>query len=408
MKKKKGVIAAVCIVLSVLLLLGSLLTVWWAAKHADNLPLGGLVGELLERQSDALLVPETSDPAVSEPFPELPTIDEQTSQEPDTAPPEPEGSPTLRFFLGGCESWIVSWGASDRRIQEFFEPGQALEWDHRAVIDDYNVNTVEVWGWAALFEDVPLQFGYKIDDGQSVYDDSAEFFEPAQSSTTAALGMGAVSAIGMRVKVPVEHLVGTHTVEIVVRRLGGNEGTICTFEIQKAEPPYVFMADAAYLADVLENGHSKSIESYQYVPGQYPEKGSVIVSPIADTLFPYVSVCPYNGEVYSTNARYLVIKCRNYGPDNAYVNVSSDVPGLEDSIYFTYTEPDIYWQLIIIDLAQASPIAVNSSYDITTLDFVIFRTPAESDNYCEIAWIATFRSIEDAQRYDADHPYAKG
>lgn len=110
MKKKQGVIAAICIVLSSLLLLGLLFAVWWAAKHADNLPLGGLVGELLERQSDALLIPETSDLAVSEPFEELPTIDEQTSQELSTTPPEPEGSPTLRFFLGGCESWIVSWG----------------------------------------------------------------------------------------------------------------------------------------------------------------------------------------------------------------------------------------------------------------------------------------------------------
>ncbi|MBO5756623.1 MAG: hypothetical protein J6S28_02895, partial [Clostridia bacterium] len=184
------------------------------------------------------------------------------------------------------------------------------------------------------------------------------------------------------------------------------EGTICQFEIQKAEPPYVFMADAAYLADMLEQERSAGIESYQYVEGRHPEKGYVRVSPIADIPFPYVSVCPYNGEVYSTGARYLVIKCRKYGPDNAYVTVSSGLPALEDSLSFTYT--GLGWQLIIIDLAQASSVAVNSSYDITTLDFVIFRTPAESGDYCEIAWIATFKSIEDAQRYDADHPYAQG
>lgn len=233
MKKKRYLIAALCIVLSLLSLLGLLFAVWLAAKHADNLPLGGLVGELLERQSDALLVPETSDPAVSEPFEKLPTIDEQTSQELSTTPPEPEGSPTLRFFLGGCESWIES-EHEHKKIQEFFEPGNALEWDHRAVIEDHNVNYVEIWGWAALFEEVPLQLGYKIDGGQSIYDDSAELYNAHESSVTAALGMGAVSATGMRVKVPVEHLVGTHTVEIVVRRLGGEEGVICTFEIEKS------------------------------------------------------------------------------------------------------------------------------------------------------------------------------
>lgn len=410
MKKKRYLIAALCITLSLLLLLGSFSAAWYVVKNADSIKFGGLVGELLAGKDKIGSDGTGADPE-RESAEELVTNENPTQEPPyeDTTnaviPPDPIGLPTLRFFLGGCESWIIS-GFYYRKIQEFFEPGNALEWDHRAVIDDYNVNTVEVWGWAALFEEVPLQCGYKIDGGQSIYDDTAEFYEPAQSSTTAALGMGAVSAIGMRVKVPVEHLVGTHTVEIVVRHLGGNEGTICTFEIDKAEPPYVFMADAAYLADVLDNGHSKGIESHQYVPGQHPEKGSVIVSPIAKTYYPYVSVCPYSGEVYSTGARYLVIKCRNYGPDNAYVNVSSDQPVLEDSLSFTYT--GLSWQLIIVDLAQASPIAVNSSYDITTLDFVIFRTPAESGNYCEIAWIATFRSIEDAQQYDADHPYAQG
>ena len=404
MKKKRYLIAALCITLSLLLLLGSFSAAWYVVKNADSIKFGGLVGELLAGKDEIGSDGTDADPE-RESAEELVTNEISTQEPPSedstntVIPPDPIGLPTLRFFLGGCESWIESW-ASSRRIQEFFEPGQALEWDHRAVIDDYNVNTVEVWGWAALFEEVPLQLGYKIDNGSSIYDDSAEFYEPAQSSTTAA--------IGMRVSIPVEYLSGTHTVEIVVRRLGGNEGTICEFELQKAEPPYVFMADAAYLANVLDNGHSTGIESHQYVPGQYPEKGSVIVSPIAKTYYPYVSVCPYSGEVYSTDARYLVIKCRKYGPDNAYVNVSSDQPVLEDNIYFTYAEPDIDWQLIILDLAQASPIAVNSSYDITTLDFVLFRTPAESGNYCEIAWIATFRSIEDAQQYDADHPYAKG
>ena len=410
MKKKRLIIATVCILLAVLMIGSLLVAAGVAFANADGFRFGGLVGELLAGNNEIISGDGTAD-TERDSLEGFQTQEDTTQKLPyeDTTdaviPPEPIGLPTLRFFLGGCESWIDSW-ASGRKVQEFFEPGNSLDWDHRAVIDDYNVNCVKVWGWAALFDEAPLQLGYKIDNGPSIYDDSAEFFEPAQSSTTAALGMGAVSAIGMRVNIPVEYLSGTHTVEIVVRRLGGNEGTICEFEIQKAEPPYVFMADAAYLADVLENGHSKGIESHQYAPGQHPEKGYVRVSPIADTPFPYVSVCPYNGEVYSTGARYLVIKYRNFGPDNAYVNVSSDQPVLEDSLSFTYT--GLGWQLIIVDLAQASPIAVNSSYDITTLDFVIFRTPAESGNYCEIAWIATFKSIEDAQRYDADHPYAQG
>ncbi|MBQ7379543.1 MAG: hypothetical protein IJW70_07710 [Clostridia bacterium] len=410
MQKKRLVITVVCILLAVLLIGSLFVAAGVALANADNIQFGGLVGELLAGRDEILSGNDSTD-SERESLEELET-NENSMQEPpyeDTTntvlPPDPIGLPSLRFFLGGCESWIIS-GYVYRKTQEFFESGNALEWDHRAVIDDYNVNTVDIWGWAALFEEVPLQLGYKIDGGQSVYDDTAEFYEPAQSSTTAALGMGAISAIGMRVKVPVEHLVGTHTIEIVVRRLGGDEGVICTFEIEKAEPPYVFMADAAYLADMLENGHSTGIESYQYSPGLYPEKGYVRMCPIADFPFPTLNVCPYIGEVYSTGARYLVIKCRKYGPKDAYVNVSSSLPQYEDSVRFLCDGWD--WQLIIIDLAQASQIAINGSYDISHLDFILFSSPADQEHSCEIAWIATFRTIEDAQQYDADHPYAKG
>ena len=409
MKKKRIIIAAICTFLAVLMIGCLFVAAGSAFSRIDDFQFGGLVGELLAGKNEIISGDSTTD-TERESLEGLETQENFTQEMPyedttDSVPPDPIGLPTLRFFLGGCESWIIS-GYYYRKIQEFFEPGNALEWDHRAVIDDYNVNYVEIWGWAALFEDVPLELGYKIDDGQSIYDDTAEFYEPAQSSITAAEGMGAVSAIGMRIKIPVEHLTGTHTVKIVVRRPGCNEGSICKFEIQKAEPPYVFMADAAYLADMLEQERSAGIESYRYVEGRHREKGYVRVSPIADTHFPYVSVCPYNGEVYSTGARYLVIKCRKYGPGGAQVNVSSSLPQYEDSARFSFEETD--WQLIIIDLAQISQIAINGSYDISHLDFFLFSSPADQGHYCEIAWIATFRTVEDAQRYDADHPYAKG
>ena len=253
MKKKRLIIATVCILLAVLMIGSLLVAAGVAFAHADGFRFGGLVGELLAGKNESISGDGTAD-TERDSLEGLLTQEDATQKLPyeDTTdaviPPEPIGLPTLRFFLGGCESWIDLW-ASGRKVQEFFEPGNALDWDHRAVIDDYNVNCVKVWGWAALFDEAPLQLGYKIDNGPSIYDDSAEFFEPAQSSTTAALGMGAVSAIGMRVNIPVEYLSGTHTVEIVVRRLGGNEGTICEFEIQKAEPPYVFMLPTCWRTD---------------------------------------------------------------------------------------------------------------------------------------------------------------
>ena len=258
MKKKRIVIAIVCIALSALLICG-LFAAGFAYVNANGFQFGGLVGELMAGKDKNALDTDATDTK------QHPTTQEQISHETsyedatEPVPPDPGGSPTLRFFLGGCESWIQY-----NKVQDFFEAGKALEWDFRAVIDDYKVEYVRIWGWAALFRDVPLQLGYRIDGGESVYDGTAEFYEPAQSSTTAALGMGAVSAIGMRINVPVEHLSGTHTVEIVIRQSGADEGVICTFEIEKAEPPYVFIADAAYLANMLESGQSKGIESFKY------------------------------------------------------------------------------------------------------------------------------------------------
>ena len=233
MKKKRGMIAAVCIALSFLLLLGLFSVIWWIARHADNLQFGGLVGELLEQQKGVLLVPDNeNDPSMTDASEELPTIDEQTTLEVSTTPSEPEGSPTLRFFLSGCNSWI-----GESMEKTFKHPNNSLHWDHRAVIDDPRTDTVRVWGWAAVFEDIPLQVGYRIDGGESIYDDASEFTDADQASTTAALGMGAVSATGISVKIPIEHLNGTHTIEIMVRPLGGKEGVICTFEIDKTQSP---------------------------------------------------------------------------------------------------------------------------------------------------------------------------
>ena len=208
-----------------------------AFANADDFQFGGLIGELLEGKngisSDAIgneTEPDSLEGLVTDgnhtqEFPYEDTTDADTVS-------DPIGLPTLRFFLGGCDAWT-----DNVKTQEFIEPGKASEWDHKAMIEGYNAEYVEIWGWAALFEEAPMQLGYKIDDGQSIYDDSAEFYNAPESSTTAALGMGAVSATGMRVRIPVENLSGTHTVEILVRHLGGNEGTICTFEIQIAETP---------------------------------------------------------------------------------------------------------------------------------------------------------------------------
>ncbi len=238
MKKKRLVIAIVCILLTVLMLGGLFSAACWVLVNADDFQFGGLVGELMAEKDAASSDEETTDSAAQgterESLEELVTDNTHTEVITNVIkPPMPGGTPALRFFLGGCDAWI-----EDSQMQEFFRPGYASEWDHRAVIDDYNVEYVRLWGWAAIFAETPMQLGYQIDDGQPVYGENAEFYEADQAATTAALGMGAIRAAGVLLEIPVQNLSGTHTVKILVRNHGGlDEGVISTFTIEKAEPP---------------------------------------------------------------------------------------------------------------------------------------------------------------------------
>ncbi len=411
MKKKRLIIVTVCVLLAVLMIGSLFVAAGIAFANADNLQFGGLVGELLADKNTPTTDEPTSEQDSTAPdweevmTNETPTEDStyEDSTNPPEPPPTPDDTPALRFFLGSGAVWI-----GNNKIANFIEPGNASEWNHHAVIEDYKAEYIMITGWAAIFTETPIQLGYQIDDGQPVYGHYSGFSAADQATTMAALGMGAIRAADVMLDIPVQNLSGTHTVNILVRnqdRTG--EGVISTFTIEKAEPPYVFMANAQYLADMLENERSAGIESYQYSPGIYPEMGLIHVLSDANTDSPFMEICSYNGEVYSTGARYLVIKCQRNSPNTAYVSVSSSIPKNEENLFFTYGEK-WNWELIIIDLAQANPISVNGSYDITYLRFSLFDGTADQITATEIAWIATFRTVEDAQQYDADHPYAKG
>ena len=66
-KKKKGMIAAICIALAALLLCGTFAAVWGIATAAKNGQLGGLVGELLAGQGTTSKNPPSPDDSEQDP-----------------------------------------------------------------------------------------------------------------------------------------------------------------------------------------------------------------------------------------------------------------------------------------------------------------------------------------------------
>ncbi|MBQ1233086.1 MAG: hypothetical protein IIW17_07615 [Clostridia bacterium] len=401
MKKKRIIIAVVCLILAVLMVGSLFVAAGIAFSRIEDFQFGGLVGELLAGKDEIISGDSTTDTereSIDEPY------TEQTLQE-DTdwyVPPDPGGTPTLRFFLGSCGAWI-----GNNQIQEFFETGKASEWDHRAVIEDYNAKYVHVWGWAAIFKETPLQLGYKIDDEPSVYGENVEIYEADQSSVTAALGMGALTANSMRIEIPVDKLSGTHTVQILVRNQGGdNEGVICTFEIEKPINPNapVFLADATYLLQALRTQRSVGVTSYSYTPPPplYLEEGDFVsLTTTAD--HGYLTILPEDDLVESTGARYLAIKYRRWFLDSIALYLSSTEP-YGEPYKLPCTKND--WQFVIIDLEEQD--YINNAYDLACLRFDFFAPNDNREYSFEIAYVATFDSIEAAQAYDAEHPYAKG
>ena len=409
MKKKRIIIAVVCLILAVLMVGSLFVAAGIAFSRVEDFQFGGLVGELLAGKDEILSDDATADTEADSPE-ELATDESYTEDftYEDVSdfidPPVPGGDPTLRFFLSECYA-----SGTSMITQKFFESGKASEWDHNAMIDSSDV-TIHVLGWAAIFAETPLQFGYRIDDEPAVYGDSAEIYEADQASTTAALGMGATSAIRIKIWIPVEQLSGTHTVQILVRNQGGyDEGVLCTFEIEKVDDLYtrpVFEADAAYLNLMLQTQHFANVSSYSYTAPNplWGESGYVRVSTKRD--HGYFTILPADDLIESTGARYLAIKYRDFSLDAITLYLGSgDSPGERGGVY-QLPCTDVDWQFVIIDLEELE--SVNNAYDLSYIRFDFFAPNNGKEYGFEIAYVATFDSMEAADAYNWAHPYAKG
>lgn len=400
MKKNRIIIAAICIFLAVLMIGSLFVAAGVAFSRMEDFQFGGLVGELLAGKDeissdDATADTETDSPeelATDESYTEDFTYEDVTDI---MDPPIPGGTPALRFFLSGCEAWGIN------SSQKFFETGKASEWDHHAIIEDYNAKYVRVWGWAAIFKETPLQLGYRIDDESPVYGENAGFYEADQATVTAALGMGAVSALSIKIEIPVEQLSGTHTIHILVRNQGGSgEGVISTFTIEKAEPP----SPPVFLFDPYALDQSKLWETFNTV-SYISEDGSFITIASLDGMnYSWFDLWKPKFEAY-TNVRYIVLAYRTDYTNSAgrlLVGSSSVGYSSENQVQIDYVG-DGAWHTYVLDLSGVK--SVNKEFDLGHLRYNIFKNPEKAGQSIDIAYIAGFESMEDVMAFRAQNDF---
>ena len=189
--------------LLVLLALCMVLAVMFVACEQPETPVDETTAGTTEAPTTQ--APETEAPTTQAPTTEAPTTEPPTTEPPttETDPPATTEPPVVidpvkvGMSFDECDPWT-----GDAQGTAFFTPGQSASWDGKAVIEDYNVSAIRVWGWVAFFAETPGTFGYQIGDADPVFD-AAFSVEAEQPVIDAALSQGGKSAARMKIMIPV-------------------------------------------------------------------------------------------------------------------------------------------------------------------------------------------------------------
>ncbi len=115
-----------------------------------------------------------------------------------------------------------------------FTPGQSASWDYTAEVDE-TVTDLYYWGWLALPDEVGT-FGYQIDGGEPVWDDSF-VFTTEQGVYDAASGVaGYHTASRMLIKMDISGLSGDHVVRALYKNADGEAVIIGEFDLRRDAP----------------------------------------------------------------------------------------------------------------------------------------------------------------------------
>ena len=382
--KKLLVLLALCMVLSVVMVACTT-----EEAPADETTAGEVTEAPTNAETEAPTQGETEAPTESET--EAPTETEtetdapttETETEPET---EPEPDPVkVGMSFDECDPWT-----GDAQGTAFFTPGQSASWDKVAVVEDYNVSAIRVWGWVAFFAETPGTFGYQIGDADPVFD-AAFSVEAEQPVIDAAHSQGGKSAARMRISIPVEFLSGEEiTIKAVAMDAAGTIETLVEFKLTKPVNPNapVFFVTAGEMASSIP-GSPDVASATMSADGQYI---TITTGTVGD---PYYQLPMINQKGYQ--AGFIAIKYRTTVEIGGQIFIGSGAGpnGQGDCPTFDYVS-DGKWNLVIIPLEGVASI---TEAGINYLRWDMFQRGTE--NSIDMAYIAAFNSAEAALAYDA-------
>lgn len=403
---------------------------------ACDMQFGGLIGRIIERlpsisddqmdQIEDILteedilpgipVPDYTTPDYTYDFPDTtaPNYTEPNytqAPETDTQPPYETEEPTVDdippmpnpVLISSIDEGYTMIGQS--RNDQFFVPGQFMQWDKVAKIDDYTVESIGFFGWAAFTSEDIGVFGYQIDEQEPVFD-TAFWFETEEPVWQAALSIGAKSASRMSFVIPVRDLSGEHTIRLLAKDQVGTIDIMGEVTIIKAEDPNapVLMLNAYDIEQATLNSWGHQIASATVdATGSYVTLDATGSDPDNPGIIdPYLNLLLSNRAPYAYGARYLAIKYRTNGDStggNVFVGSGNGPTGNGDMIQFEYIE-DGKWHLLVLDLATAD--AVDDMFNIGYLRYDIYHNILDT---MDIGYFALFRSEEAALAYDQQLGY---
>ena len=387
--KKLLVLLALCMVFSVALV---------ACENNTENPEETTAGsiEAPTTQEPTTEVPTTepgseTEPPTTEETTEAPTTNETTTEE-TTEPPVVIDPVKVGQSFDECDMFI-----DGQPVGAFFTPGQAKNWDGNAVVEDYNVQAIRVWGWVAFFAETPGTFGYQIGDAEPVFDEGFSV-EAEQGVLDVAVAQGGKSAARMKIFVPVEYLSGEEIViKALVKDAVGTVETVCEFKLTKPvnpNAPVVFL-NASDMAATIPG--SPDITS-----AEMSADGNYITIVAGNTngdafLDPYYQLPMLNGK--GTVANFVVIKYRTSvagARSEVFIGSGAGPNGQGDNFAFD-VETDGKWHLAVIDLSNLSAVVDGV---INYLRWDPYVGSAETASI-DMGYIAAFQSAEAAIAWDA-------
>ena len=407
MNHKTRFVSIACIVLAALLVCGTFAAAWWVVANVKNGQIGGLVGELLEEKENQ--------PSL---FPDQ-TQDEQTSAQELATEEQVQISyaPIFYFDAADIQDALM--------MGEIQEDGAYLSltvddtWHHdrssliplgnayRGVTCLVIVHRTDEWGEQGSFGISAREDSNDIRNVSFTYFTRNDYAKPVWRSDLVEIGdlfeNNPHNYISYLTYEPFANLQRSGQTLDVAFIAGFASREDAEMYLKDTQAPGA-LADASYLQNMLETQPNIGIQEVGYYAGSYGDGDYVRIRREEDAAYTGFTVLPYTGEVYSTGARYLVIKLKNDATAGGYVIASSSTPENGTTHSFHFQQND-WWDLLIIDLAEIE--GINQSYDVSYL-YLCFYNNTSTYQSIEIPWIGTFQSIYAAQRYDEQHPYAAG